>query len=103
MASCAPNGAAHQNPNAVPWWRFEKVTKVFLSRMNQVGSPWLKRSVVSGRSRQISRRRWRRAGSSMSRVYVTTLRTGPVLAGDSFTVWFALDEAGPVVHPFHLA
>jgi hypothetical protein len=32
------------------------VTKTFLSRTNQVGSPWLSRSVVSGNDKQMRRR-----------------------------------------------
>ncbi len=54
-ASCAPNGAAHQKPSGPPWWFVENITKLFLSRTNHVGSPWLSRSVVSGSARQITR------------------------------------------------
>src|SRR5216117_1598481 len=54
--SCAPGGAAHHMATRSSWWWSDVVTKVFLSCTNQVGSPWERRSVTSGRERQRRRR-----------------------------------------------
>ena len=37
------------------WWSSTNVTNVFLSRTKNVGEPWLRRSVASGRARQMRR------------------------------------------------
>ena len=37
------------------WWSSRNVTNVFLPRTKNVGEPWLRRSVASGRSRQMRR------------------------------------------------
>src|SRR4051794_10973062 len=53
-----PGGAAHQSASRPSsWWLSRYITNVFLSRMNQAGEPWLRRSVVSGRARHSSRTR----------------------------------------------
>src|SRR5437879_256740 len=62
MSSCwTPGGAAHHRcGNWLSWWpRSQNVTNTLLSRTNQVGAPWLGRSVTSGRAVQMARRRSR--------------------------------------------
>ena len=41
-----PAGAAHQSASRPsPWWSSRYITNVFLSRMKNVGEPWLRRSL----------------------------------------------------------
>ena len=55
-----PAGAAHQSASRPsPWWSSRYITNVFLSRMKNVGEPWLSRSLVSGSARQSARTRSR--------------------------------------------
>ena len=53
---CMPSAAAHQiAKRPSPWWSVSTITNGRLPRTKKVGAPWLRRSVVSGRPRQISR------------------------------------------------
>jgi hypothetical protein len=57
-SSCwAPGGPAHHRwGKSLSWWPWaHSVTKALLPRTNQVGAPWLSRSVTSGSARQIVR------------------------------------------------
>src|SRR5438105_2447039 len=51
-----PSAAAHQIANRPsPWWFVITIRKARLPRTKKLGAPWLRRSVVSGSPRQISR------------------------------------------------
>src|SRR5437870_4406345 len=62
---CIPAGAAHQiakRPSS--WWFVITMRNARLPRTKNVGAPWLSRSLVSGRPRQISRMRSRTCSRS---------------------------------------
>src|SRR5581483_4183428 len=50
---CTPAAAAHQiAKRPSPWWSVSTIRNAFLPRTKNVGAPWLRRSLVSGRPRQ---------------------------------------------------
>src|SRR5947209_12781803 len=72
------------------------MTNVFLPRTNHVGSPWLSRSVVSGRARQ-SFRRASRGSSAMPYSGTATVRRGDAAGGDPLVARQLLSQPRPSI------
>src|SRR5580704_12669467 len=78
---CAPGRPAHHRcGNSSLWWPLaHSVTNDFLPPTNQVGAPWLSRSVTSGSARQITRT-WPARSSVISCPSPVGARIGPTAA-----------------------
>src|SRR5919108_4597185 len=76
---CMPSGAAHQiAKRPSPWWFVRTIRNARLPRTKKVGAPWLRRSLVSGKPRQIVRSRFRTRvrESAMPEIYDQPRRRG---------------------------
>src|SRR5919108_2441532 len=102
---CTPGGAGHQIASRPsPWWLSRNIASVLWSRTKNAGDPWLGRSLVSGRARQIARTRFSASAFSSSALSSSALMlVSLALAGSEchtgYVHSFASLEAGTQAPP----